>query len=185
MRVIMLCSTPMDMDNAAERCIHCGYDLRGHQGNWRMCPECGRWNDLAACEPPLRPLSKKWSNLAVGTAAAICVALSVFLISLRVNGYRLTDLWGGLNPRLAGMRAESSGLASVPPDVPKFAFIGLTLSKVCFCLAFTTCTYSTCVIIAAFGRRDRRTYWIAGLAMVLCVVAGILSMQIGFVIAGI
>lgn len=173
------------MDETQTLCEHCGYDLRGHDGNWRLCPECGRWNDVAAREPPRLPLSKKWSNRAIGFAAAVCIPLCAFHISLRANGYRLTDIWGGLNPRMAAMRAQSSGLASVPPDIPEFAAIGLTLSRVCFCLACTACAYSICVIIAAFGRRDRRTNWIAGLAVVLCVVDAIMSMQIGFVIAGV
>jgi hypothetical protein len=53
-------------------CLQCGYNLRGHSGDPRRCPECGHLNPMGDLEIPAELITKQLERME--TAPTACVA---------------------------------------------------------------------------------------------------------------
>ncbi|UCD29500.1 MAG: hypothetical protein JSV03_03190 [Planctomycetota bacterium] len=61
-------------------CLQCGYNLRGHTGDPRRCPECGHLNHMGDLELPAKLISKQLQRME--TAPTVCVGAIIIMILL-------------------------------------------------------------------------------------------------------
>lgn len=111
-------------------CVLCGYDLQGHKGATRRCPECGHENRL-----PIHrgspPLKRPWLYLIIVPTLVGFTAIAGFHLLLVAKGLRLNDLWNAGRP-----------LSGPPkPDAATLAGFGATLARGGFLLAAITVVY--------------------------------------------
>ncbi|MCH7632713.1 MAG: hypothetical protein IIB59_05830 [Planctomycetes bacterium] len=59
-------------------CLECGYNLRGHAGDPRRCPECGHLNRVEDLEVPAKLIRRALRRLESG--AAICGASAAVML---------------------------------------------------------------------------------------------------------
>ena len=155
-------------------CGACGYDLRGHGGEYRRCPECGAMTQASAGHrrPPLR---RVWANAALMSAVVGVVVMVGFRIVLASNGLRVYDLWNRATPLGGPPKAGAAG----------FVAPGSWLAGLCFYLGAAGLIYCLAVVSCAAWRRDGRSAALAVVAAICTVVYGLLAFQLGLVIAGV
>lgn len=156
------------------RCSACDYDLRGHGGDYRRCPECGVVTQASAGyrRPPLRRL---WANAAILSAVVGMAAMIGFRVALASNSLRIFDLWNRASP-----------LNGPPkPGAASFVAPGSWLAGLCFYLSAAGLIYCLAIIACAAWRRDGRSAAIAVIATIGTVVYGLLAFQLGLILAGV
>jgi hypothetical protein len=157
-----------------EFCQSCGYDLRGHHGEVRRCPECATVNQMTG-RRSCRRVPVVWLYGSLVAAACGLIAMIGFRLLLSINGLSVFDLYRGARP-----------LGGVPrPGAADYVGLGTTLATVCIYLAAITLLYSIILALVASYRRDWKALAAACASVVVAVWSGLLAFQLGLIIAGI
>jgi hypothetical protein len=157
-----------------EFCESCGYDLRGHHGDVRRCPECATVNQTTGRQE-LRRVPVIWLYGSMVAAVSGLIAMLGFRLLLGVNGLRVWDLWRDARPLDGAPR----------PGAADYVGLGTTLATVCIYLAAITLLYSIVLALVAVYRRDWKALAAACASVVLAFAAGLMAFALGLIIAGV
>lgn len=80
-------------------CLECGYNLRGHAGDPRRCPECGHLNRMEDLEVPAKLIRRALRRLESGaatcgvSAAAMLLVVPLLIGMVMLNAQPPTFAW--------------------------------------------------------------------------------------------